>query len=155
MFLCVNALVKKNYKVVLSGLPLIWDWPRLACECPGASGWGMGWLWPSAGLGALNEAVNAWGLLKEVTIIFITSTTDWPQVKQPGGTQLCPLTENWTKDLPNTAPPIRTRPSFPSVSLSHQETSISLLSFFIREQTDWKPQPQKTNQSDHMDHSLV
>ena len=31
-------------------------------------------------------------------------------------------------------------PIFPSVSLSHQEASISLLSFSIREQTDWKPQ---------------
>ena len=43
----------------------------------------------------------------------------------------------------------------PSVSLSSQEVSISLLSFSIRGQTDWKPQSQKTNQSDLMDHSLV
>ena len=42
-----------------------------------------------------------------------------------------------------------------SVSLSHQEASISLLSFSIRGQTDGKQQSQKTNQSDHMDHSLV
>ena len=42
-----------------------------------------------------------------------------------------------------------------SVSLSHQEASISLLSFSIRGQTEWKPQSQKTNQSDHRDHSLV
>ena len=33
-------------------------------------------------------------------------------------------------------------PVFPSVSLSHQEASISLLSFSIREQTEWKPQSQ-------------
>ena len=46
-------------------------------------------------------------------------------------------------------------PVFPSVSLSQQEGSISLLSFSIRGQTDWKPQSQKTNQSNHMDHSLV
>ena len=43
----------------------------------------------------------------------------------------------------------------PSVCLSPQEASISLLSFSNRGQTDWKPQSQKTNQSDHMDHSLV
>ena len=43
----------------------------------------------------------------------------------------------------------------PSVSLSNQGASISLLSFSIRGQTDWKPQSQKTNQSDHMDHNLV
>ena len=46
-------------------------------------------------------------------------------------------------------------PVSPSVSLSHQEASISLSSFSIRGQTDWKPQSQKTNQSDHADHSLV
>ena len=41
------------------------------------------------------------------------------------------------------------------IRLSHQEASLSVLSFFIRGQTDWKPQSQKTNQSDHMNHSLV
>ena len=43
----------------------------------------------------------------------------------------------------------------PSVSLSSQEASISLLPFSIRGKRDWKPQSQKTNQSDHMDHSHV
>ena len=46
-------------------------------------------------------------------------------------------------------------PVSPTVSLSHQEASVSLLSLFIRGQTDWKPKSQKTKQSDHMDHSLV
>ena len=46
-------------------------------------------------------------------------------------------------------------PASPSVSLSHQEASISLLSLSIRGQTDLKPQSQKTNQLDHMDHSLA
>ena len=46
-------------------------------------------------------------------------------------------------------------PDSPIVSLSHQEASISLLSLPIRGQTDWKPPSQKTNQSDHMDHSLL
>ena len=46
---------------------------------------GMGPQWPAAGLGC------ALDLLKEVTIIFITFTIVWPQVKQHGG---------------NTAPPI-------------------------------------------------
>ena len=35
-------------------------------------------------LGALSVAVHAWDLLKEVTIIFITSTIVWSQVKQQG-----------------------------------------------------------------------
>ena len=46
-------------------------------------------------------------------------------------------------------------PVSPSFSLSYQEASISLLSLSIRGQREWKPQSQKTNQSDHMDHSLV
>ena len=48
-------------------------------------------------------------------------------------------------------------PVSPSVSLSHKlmEASISLLSLSFRGQTEWKPQSQKTNQTDHMKHSLV
>ena len=41
----------------------------------------MGWKWPAARLGALSAAVHAWDFLKEVTIIFITSTIVWPQIK--------------------------------------------------------------------------
>ena len=49
----------------------------------GVSGGGVDQLWPAAGLGALSVAVCSWDLLKEVhgTIIFITSTIVWPQVK--------------------------------------------------------------------------
>ena len=43
--------------------------------------WGTGWQWPAAGLGALSAAVRAWDLLKEVAIIFITSTIVCHQVK--------------------------------------------------------------------------
>ena len=67
----------------------------LACGCPGVSGGGVGRWWPAAGLGALNVAVHAWDLLREVTIIFITSTIVWPQVNSREGTQLHPSTENW------------------------------------------------------------
>ena len=45
----------------------------------------MGQQWPVAGLGALNLAVHAWVLLKEVAIIFITSTIVRREVKQQGG----------------------------------------------------------------------
>ena len=45
-------------------------------------------------------------------------------------------------------------PVSPSVSLSHQEASISLLPLSIRGQTEWKLHSQKT-QTHHMDHSLV
>ena len=53
------------------------------------------------------------------------------------------------------AHPSEQNPVSPSVSFSHQEASISLVSLSIRGQTEWKPQSQKTNQTDHMDHSLV
>ena len=33
------------------------DWARLACECPGVSGGGMGWHWPDAGSGTLITTV--------------------------------------------------------------------------------------------------
>ena len=60
----------------------------------------MGQQWPAAWLGALSAAVPAWDILKEVSIILITSTIVWPQVKQQGGgTQPCHSTENWIKDL--------------------------------------------------------
>ena len=49
------------------------------------SGGDVGRRWPAAGLGALSVSMPAWDLLKEVTIIFITSTTVWSQVKQQGG----------------------------------------------------------------------
>ena len=51
----------------------------------------MGWQWPAAQLGALSVAVHAWDLLKDETIIFITSTIVWPQVKQQGGNTSTPI----------------------------------------------------------------
>ena len=63
------------------------QWPQkiMTQTCPWVSRslwWGMGWWWPTAGSGELSAAVHAWDLLKEVTIIFITSSIIWPQVKQ-------------------------------------------------------------------------
>ena len=45
------------------------------------SGGGVGQRWPVAALGSLSVAELAWDLLKEVTIIFISSNIVWPQVK--------------------------------------------------------------------------
>ena len=50
------------------------DCPGLACGCLGVSGGGVGLWWSAAWLGTLSVAVHAWDLLKEITIIFITST---------------------------------------------------------------------------------
>ena len=55
---------------------------------------------------ALRVAVYAWDLLKEVAIIFLTSTIVWPQINNREGTQRCLSTENWIKDLLSMALPI-------------------------------------------------
>ena len=72
--------------------------------------------WVDSGLlqgqGALSVAVHAWDLLKEVTI-FMTSTIVWPEINNREGRQLHPSKQD---------------PVSPSVSLSHQGDSISLLS---------------------------
>ena len=46
-------------------------------------------------------------------------------------------------------------PDSSTASPSHQEAFTSLLTLSIRGQREWKPQLQKTNQTDHPDHSLV
>ena len=58
-------------------------------------------------------AVCAWDILKEVTIVFITSTIVGLRTHNKERIQTHPSTENWVKDLLSMAPPIRTRPSFP------------------------------------------
>ena len=95
----------------------------------------MGQWWPAAGLEPVSLAVDAWDLLKEVTIIFITSTIVWPQVNNREGTQLHPSTENWIKDLLSMALPLRTRPSFP-LSQSLPSGSFHKPLILIRGQPD-------------------
>ena len=56
------------------------------------------------------------------------------------GTWPYPSTENWTKDLWAWPRPSEQDPVYSTVSISHQEASINLLSSFIRGQTGWKPQ---------------
>ena len=46
-------------------------------------------------------------------------------------------------------------PDSPTSSPFCQEASTSLLSLPIRRQAEWKPKLQKTNQTDHLDHSLI
>ena len=68
-------------------------------------------------MGVLSVAVHVWDLLREVTIIFITSTIVWTQVNSREGIQPHPSKENWIKDLLSMALPIRTIP-FPPQSVS-------------------------------------
>ena len=133
-----------------------WPHKRLTRTCPGMSRslqWRCGLRWPAAGSGALSAAVHAWDLLKEVAITFITSTIVWPQVRQQGGNIALPINKKlkiyWAWPHPSEQDPVS-----PTVSLSHQETSISLF-LPVRGQTKGKPQSQKTNQTHHMDHTLV
>ena len=63
----------------------------VTCEHPGVSGGGGGWWLPAAGSGALSGVVHAWDLLKEVAIIFITSTIVCSQVKQQGRNTILPI----------------------------------------------------------------
>ena len=121
-------------------------WPRFAPECAGVSWGGMGQRWPAVGLSVLSVAVCAWDLLKEVTIIFITSTIGGGQITgrehSPALQQKIGLNIYW---------------AWPHTSEQDAVQSISLIShlfFSIRGQTDWKWKSQKTNQSDHMHHSL-
>ena len=55
-------------------------------------------------------------------------------------TEPSPSIEDWIKDLLSMAPPIKTRPVSPTVSLSHQEASISLLYLSLGVQSKLKPQ---------------
>ena len=87
--------------------------------------------WPAAELGELSVAGHAWDLLKEITIIFITSTIVWPRYIT--GREHSPTHQQKIKDLLTMALPIRTRPnlslsqSLPSgsfhkpLTLLHQE----------------------------------
>ena len=86
----------------------------------------MGQQWPAAGLGTLSVLVVAWDLLKEVTIIFITSIIVWPQVNnilecwnaaQPINRKLglrftehAPVLQNKTQFPPQSVSPIRKLP---------------------------------------------
>ena len=130
------------------------DLPRLACECPGVYKGGMGWQWPASESGALSVAMPPGNLLREVTIIFITSTIVWPQVNRREGTQLHPSTENWIKYLLSVAPPIRRRPSYP-FSQSIPSGSFHKPLILLHQSADRLKTTVTESQPDPMDHSLV
>ena len=94
----------------------------------------MGQRWPAAGSGALSVPVHAWDLLKEVAIIFITSTIVWPQVNQQRGNIAQLINRKLDERFTEHGPAHQNKTQNPPVSLSHQEALISLL-FSIRGQT--------------------
>ena len=87
--------------------------PDLPVSVQEFSSGSVGWWWPAAGWGALSGAVHAWDVLKEVTIMFITSTIVRPQVNNKEVTQIHPSTKTWIKDFLSMAPLISSRASFP------------------------------------------
>ena len=117
------------------------DLPRN--ECPGVSGRSVDWQWLEAGSGTLSAAVCAGDFLKEVAIIFITSTIVWSgqttgREHSPAHQQKIVLKFYWAWAHPSEQDPVS-----PTVSLSYQEASISLLSLPFIGQTEWKPQSQR------------
>ena len=93
--------------------------------------------WVSSGLLQVRgiQCISAcMGLLKNIAIIFITWTIVWPQVKKQGGITIqtinSKLDSRFTKPHPSEQDPVS-----PTVSVSHQEASISLLSLSLRGQT--------------------
>ena len=77
-FLTVHGVLKvrilKWFAIPFSSGP---NFVRILHHCPSVLG-GMGCLWPASELGELSVALHAWDLLKEITIIFITSIIIWP-----------------------------------------------------------------------------
>ena len=139
------------------------DWDRLSCECPRVSGEGVGQYWPAVGSRALNttvlEAATCWykSFWRRLPLLLLPLPYLGLRPNYREGIKPHPSTKNCIKDLLSMAliPLSEWDPDTPTASPSHQEASRSLLSFIIRGHTEWKPQLEKTNQTDHMDHSLV
>ena len=78
-----------------------------------------------------------------VSTIIITATMVWSQVTQQGKNTAQPINRKLDLRFTEHGPAHQNKTLSPTVSLSHQEASISLLSSSIRGQTEWKPQSQK------------
>ena len=89
----LQCLIVKSESEVAQSCPTLCD--PMDCSLPGSSCHG----------------ISQARVLEWVATAF--STIVWPQVNSREGTQLHPSTENCIQDLLSTAPPIRTRPSFP------------------------------------------
>ena len=95
----------------------------------------MGWQWPAAGLGALSAAVCMGPFEGGHHHLHHLHHSLSLRSNNREGTQPHPSTENWIKDVLGIAHPSEQDPVSPTVSLSHQEASISVLSLSIRMKT--------------------
>ena len=64
------------------------------------------------------ECSRAWDLLKEVTVIFITSTIVWPQVKQQRGNTAPPINRKLDYRFTEHGPTHESKTQFPPQSVS-------------------------------------
>ena len=106
------------------------------------------------GVGALDTPVLAQSIGRTLPLLPLPLPYFGLRANYREGTQPNPSRKNWIKDLQSMAPLIKARPR-----ICHSQPLLSgsfhkLLSLPIRGQTEWKPQWQKTNQTDHLDHSL-
>ena len=111
------------------------------------------WVWWTLGVGDGQGGLvccSSWGHKESDTTELLNWTELTGREHSPAHQQNIGLKIYWAWLCTSEQDPISK-----SVSLSHQEASISFLFSSMRGQTDWKPQAQKTNQSDNMDHSLV
>ena len=97
----------------------------------------MGHWQPVEGSGALSAAVFAWDLLKEVTIIFITSTiVSLLQVKQQGSNTALPISRKLDLRFTEYGPAHQNKTQFPcSLSLPSENIHKPLI-LICRGQTE-------------------
>ena len=116
-----------------------------------------GWHWPALGTRAVAGAVLGGTCWHK----FFWRAPWSPQAKQLTERECTPSAESWIKGLLSMALPLGQ-----GQASQNQSAGTSLLCPPIREQKEearatvpqppeWKPQPQKANKNDHMDHSLV
>ena len=103
-----------------------------------------GWVVACFRVGSAEYGSGCMRSFKEVAIIFIISTIVWSQADNWEGTQPYLSVENWIKFYLARPHSSEQKPVSPTVSLSHQEASISLLSLSTRGQAEWKPHYQKS-----------
>ena len=131
------------------------DWPRLACECGKVPG--EVWLAEACcrvagtecGSLCMGPFEGSGHYLHYLHHSLVSGQTTGRE-HSPTHQQKIGLKIYWAWSRPSEQDQVS-----PSISLSHQEAPLSLLSFSTIGQTEWKPQSQKTNQTDHMDHSLA
>ena len=92
-----------------------------------------GLAWPTSGSGTLSASVPAWDLLKEVPLSSLPPRKFGLRPNNREGTLTHSSNENLIKHFLSTAPPVRTRPSFPqSQSLSVGSFHKPLILYFRR-----------------------